>query len=90
MHWNPVRMCGLSRALSALSLLFLPTTLRADTPPADPARFAAEVAALVARDAAEQLPQNGILFIGSSNIRKWPLKTGFPTLTLINNGFGGS
>jgi len=81
---------GLMQAFLLLTLLLIPAALSAQTPPADPARFADEVAALVARDAAEQLPQNGILFIGSSNIRKWPLKTAFPTLTLINNGFGGS
>jgi len=71
-------------------MCLLPGTANAHTPPADPARFAKEVADLVARDAAEQSPQNGILFIGSSNIRKWPIKTAFPMLPLINNGFGGS
>ena len=72
------------------AMCILSGAANAHTPPADPARFADEVAALVARDASLQLPQNGILFIGSSNIRKWPLKMGFPALTLINNGFGGS
>lgn len=90
MYRNLVGIHGASRALCSLALLLLPGVLHADTPPADPARFTDEVAALVARDAAQQAPQNGILFIGSSNIRKWPLNTAFPALPLINNGFGGS
>jgi len=90
MNRNKRGTYGLMQAFLLLTLLLSPAALYAHTPPADPARFAKEVADLVERDAAEQLPQNGILFIGSSNIRKWPLKAGFPTLTLINNGFGGS
>lgn len=35
-------------------------------------------------------PQNGVLFIGSSSIRKWDLKKSFPDGNYINRGFGGS
>lgn len=88
MKHDPTRR--LSRSLCALTLLLLPCGLRADVPPPDPARFDKEVAGILDREASSPPAQGGILFIGSSNIRKWPLKTGFPDLALINHGFGGS
>ena len=35
-------------------------------------------------------PSDGILFIGSSSIRKWNLSNSFPDLPVFNRGFGGS
>ncbi len=78
------------RSFLALMLCLLPAPLLADHPPADPARFAAEITALEKRDAATPPPSNGIVFIGSSNIRMWPLATSFPGLPVVNHGFGGS
>ena len=80
----------LVQALGALVFLLLVNSAKADTPSPDPARFNAEVAAILDREAAQPPEHGGILFIGSSNIRKWPLKTAFPNLGLINHGFGGS
>jgi len=34
--------------------------------------------------------ENGILFLGSSSIRKWPTSNYFDDLPIINRGFGGS
>ena len=85
-----VGMGGAAIALGTLVLLLMPRTLRAATPPPDPKRFDAEVAAILDREAAQPPAQGGILFIGSSNIRKWPIKAAFPDLPLINQGFGGS
>ena len=34
--------------------------------------------------------ENGILFLGSSSIRKWPTSNYFNDLPIINRGFGGS
>tara|TARA_Y100000590_G_scaffold359287_1_gene415057 strand:+ start:57 stop:725 length:669 start_codon:yes stop_codon:yes gene_type:complete len=34
--------------------------------------------------------KNGILFVGSSSIRKWPTSNYFNDLPIINRGFGGS
>ena len=34
--------------------------------------------------------ENGILFLGSSSIRKWPTSNYFDYLPIINRGFGGS
>jgi len=39
----------------------------------------------------EKMPEpNGILFVGSSSIRMWKTDEDFPTLNIINRGFGGS
>ena len=36
------------------------------------------------------MPQDPIVFVGSSSIRKWPTAEYFPDLPIINRGFGGS
>ncbi len=77
-------------SLLPVAFCLLPATLFADQPAADPARFAAEIAAIEKHDASVPPPQSGIVFIGSSNIRKWPLFESFPGLPTINHGFGGS
>lgn len=43
-----------------------------------------------AQDRQNPPPQNAILFIGGSNIRRWNLQDNFPDLPVINRGFGGS
>src|SRR5205823_1051376 len=42
------------------------------------------------QDAEKPPPKNGIIFMGSSSIRFWDLKTSFPDLPAVNRGFGGS
>ena len=50
-----------------------------------------EIAAFEAADAKNPPAKNGIVFVGSSSIRKWEtLKQDFPDLNVINRGFGGS
>jgi hypothetical protein len=90
MNGKFLRTSVFARALCALSLVFLPVGLRADAPAPDPARFDKEVASILEREAAQPPAQGGILFIGSSNIRKWPITAAFPELPIINQGFGGS
>ena len=41
-------------------------------------------------DIQEPPPCGGILFIGSSSIRKWDVESSFPNLPVLNRGFGGS
>lgn len=56
-------------------------------PRPDPARLAKEIAAF----AAAEPPKGGIVFTGSSSIRRWTtLKQDFPGLPVLNRGFGGS
>jgi lysophospholipase L1-like esterase len=49
-----------------------------------------DIAAFEAQDRMSQPSENGIVFIGSSSIRRWDLKRSFPDLPAINRGFGGS
>ena len=58
--------------------------------PAGPARFESEIAAFEKWDHQNAVPQNCILFVGSSTIRLWQTADAFPDLPVINRGFGGS
>ncbi|TPE44423.1 SGNH/GDSL hydrolase family protein [Pontibacter mangrovi] len=50
-----------------------------------------EIQTFKQQDSVEMPPQNAILFVGSSSIRKWTnVQEMFPKYTLINRGFGGS
>jgi lysophospholipase L1-like esterase len=54
-------------------------------------RWEKEIAALEASDRTNAPPKNGVLFIGSSTIRRWQtLAQDFPNARVINRGFGGS
>src|SRR4051795_13598187 len=55
-----------------------------------PARFESEIAAFEKWDHQNAVPQNCILFVGSSSIRFWQTADAFPELPVINRGFGGS
>src|SRR5580658_3408754 len=53
--------------------------------------FENEIAAFDAAEKTNPPPQNAILFVGSSMIRKWTtLAQDFPGHKVINRGFGGS
>jgi lysophospholipase L1-like esterase len=78
-----IRSCcrlGLSSLLAVLSAL----------PAAAQDRWEKDIAAFEAADLAAPPPRGEIVFIGSSTIRLWDLKTSFPDLKTINRGFGGS
>lgn len=53
-------------------------------------RWAAEMAAFDRQDRENPAPAGGIVFVGSSSIRLWDLPRSFPTLAILNRGFGGS
>jgi len=56
-----------------------------------PAHWKHDIAAFVAHDKTNPPLQHGVLFIGSSSIRRWPtLQEDFPGVPVINRGFGGS
>lgn len=56
-----------------------------------PSHWKQDIAAFVAHDRTDPPPQHGVLFIGSSSIRRWPtLQADFPGVPVINRGFGGS
>jgi lysophospholipase L1-like esterase len=71
-------------------LAFNLTTAFAEIPP-QRTQWEPEIHAFEMRDATNPPPQNAVLFVGSSTIRKWStLAKDFPDVTVINRGFGGS
>lgn len=56
----------------------------------DPLRFDSAFATFAKWDAQNAVPENGILFVGSSSIVRWSTAESFPDLPVINRGFGGS
>lgn len=75
--------------LFGLGLAFL-LALMAIAVDAEESRWEKSIQAFEERDAAEPLPQNAILFLGSSSIVYWDTAASFPDLQVINCGFGGS
>ncbi len=53
-------------------------------------RWASAMAAFEEADRTSPPPQGGVVFTGSSSIRRWDLETSFPGRGYINRGFGGS
>ena len=50
----------------------------------------ASIGSFIQWDKKNSVPQDPIVFVGSSSIRKWPTAEYFPDLPIINRGFGGS
>jgi lysophospholipase L1-like esterase len=78
-----IRSCRLGLSSLLIVACALPAAAQSD-------RWEKDVAAFEAADLAAPPPKGEILFIGSSTIRLWDLKTSFPDLKTINRGFGGS
>jgi lysophospholipase L1-like esterase len=58
---------------------------------AAPDAWTGEIARFAQSDAIHAPPAGGIVFVGSSSIRRWTtLARDFPALPVINRGFGGS
>jgi lysophospholipase L1-like esterase len=82
----PVAVVGALCCLFCLSPSVLPA---ADQPPA--IRWAEDLARFESADREHPPAQGGILFLGSSTIRRWDTLTDdFPGLPVLNRGFGGS
>jgi lysophospholipase L1-like esterase len=56
----------------------------------DPARFKEAIDRFEHWDTQNAFPAQGVLFVGSSSIVRWPTADRFPELPVINRGFGGS
>ncbi|QDU90043.1 GDSL-like Lipase/Acylhydrolase [Pirellulimonas nuda] len=69
--------------------LALPTRAE-QAKPYDPSRWEDAISAIEARDQKSPPPQRGIVFVGSSSVRLWPVATSFPDRRVVNHGFGGS
>lgn len=66
----------------ALGPAYTFTTAQAD-------KWAKEMAAFEEQDRLDPA-MGGVVFVGSSSIRLWDLKTSFPGVAALNRGFGGS
>ncbi|MBC8356704.1 MAG: hypothetical protein H8E66_32415 [Planctomycetes bacterium] len=73
-------------ALSVVTLV----AVNAERVVAEESRWESAIQAFEEQDAKQAPPKNGIVFVGSSSIRKWDLAKSFPDLEPINRGFGGS
>jgi len=56
----------------------------------DPERFAQDIEMFINWDRKNAVPDNPVLFVGSSSIRMWTTREFFPDYPVINRGFGGS
>jgi len=77
-------------AIAVLTAIVFCLAAVSDATAADPTRFDKTIAGFEAADAKKQPPTGGILFTGSSSIRKWDLEKYFPGAGYLNRGFGGS
>jgi lysophospholipase L1-like esterase len=55
-----------------------------------PGRFDKEITAFEKQEKDKPVPKDAIIFIGSSSIRLWKLDHSFPSMDVVNRGFGGS
>jgi lysophospholipase L1-like esterase len=55
-----------------------------------PLRFKRDIDTFVEWDSKNSVPDDAVLFVGSSSIRMWPTCRSFPDMKVINRGFGGS
>jgi lysophospholipase L1-like esterase len=76
-------------AFGAIAALWAPA-LEAQVADPDPARFDSAFADFAKWDTKNYVPDNGIVFVGSSSIVRWNSAEAFPDLPIINRGFGGS
>lgn len=81
-----------AKFLSALApLLLLAAGCATGPEDFDPARWDKDLAQFAAADRESPPAQGGILFLGSSSIRRWDsLTNDFAGLPVLNRGFGGS
>ena len=76
-------------ALCSLGLIVPPLTEAQQSDP-DPERFEQQISRFEAWDTKNSHPTKATLFVGSSSIVMWNSGERFPSVPLINRGFGGS
>ena len=86
---TPASRYGLPVAAGALRCLAMAAGASPDD--AEPfARWESAIAEFEKLDKEQPPSPGGVLFVGSSSIRKWDLAASFPDLDCVNRGFGGS
>ena len=61
-----------------------------DDEPKGPERWEEAIQRFEQADRDHPVRSGGVLFVGSSSIRRWDLKASFPQVDALNRGFGGS
>jgi lysophospholipase L1-like esterase len=56
----------------------------------NPLRFKRDTDEFIEWDSKNSVPDDAVLFVGSSSIRMWATRRSFPDMKVINRGFGGS
>ncbi len=87
---NCRRQCGLIFGIVCLFIAPAMTSLAADPPKLDFARWEKTISKFEAEDQVSPQKPGQIVFVGSSSIVRWNLPESFPGLDAINRGFGGS
>ncbi len=84
--------CRWAAVVVLLLTLFPAGVTRGEDKPKAPDfdRWESEIKAIEKRLADKPPPENPILFVGSSTVRRWDLAKSFPDLGAVNVGFGGS
>jgi lysophospholipase L1-like esterase len=74
-----------------LLVILLQPAIHAEEPSANHARWQKAMTAFEKQDRENPPAQGGVLFLGSSSIRRWKtLASDFPGVPVLNRGFGGS
>lgn len=74
----------------ASTVLLLCVTTHAADKRNDPLRWEKQINRFLESDSKNSVPADAVLFVGSSSIRMWKTAEYFPSLKVINRGFGGS
>ena len=83
--------CTKAFAILLACLIFGLAEAPAQTTPQSSSKWEPAIRAFERSDLTNPPPQNAVLFIGASSIRKWTtLAKDFPGIEVINRGFGGS
>lgn len=80
----------LSVLLTVFLFSILTISAQEEKPDPDPNRFSKEIERFIKFDRQNAVPENGVLFAGSSSMRMWMTRESFPDLPVINRGFGGA
>jgi lysophospholipase L1-like esterase len=80
----------LRRLVLAAVFVVAPAGLQAQVADPDATRFEEEIERFASYDSHNFVPHDAVVFVGSSSIRFWSTADRFPSLALVNRGFGGS
>lgn len=77
-------------ALTLLAAILISAPILAAEPAEPTGKWASAMKQFAEMDEASPVAKGGVVFVGSSSIRKWDLPMYFPNLPVLNRGFGGS